>query len=126
MDMNLHENLGNQFTNYNDIAVEINKEEYITNIIVTNHEVIPITVNTVANLTIEQLPATLLNQIDLVILGSGNTIKYPSMDFIQALTQKNIGIEVMPIQALCRTFNFLVSENRLVLAILIFDNEPKS
>ena len=52
--------------------------------------------------------------------GTGNQVIYPDFKLLEKLNQLGIGFEVMPIQALCRTYNFLISEDRKLACILFF------
>jgi uncharacterized protein len=56
---------------------------------------------------------------ELVIFGSGPTLKFPSPRLYQGLIQQGIGLETMDSGAACRTFNVLAGEGRhVVLAML--------
>jgi uncharacterized protein len=56
---------------------------------------------------------------ELVIFGSGDRIRFPKPQWLQALYAKRIGVETMDTQAACRTFNFLAGEGRKVVAALL-------
>ncbi len=56
---------------------------------------------------------------ELVIFGSGESIRFPQPQWLQALYAKRIGLETMDTQAACRTYNFLAGEGRRVLAALV-------
>ena len=64
----------------------------------------------------EQLAA--LNP-ELVLFGSGERIRFPQPQWLQALYAQRIGLETMDTQAACRTYNFLAGEGRKVLAALL-------
>lgn len=55
----------------------------------------------------------------IVLLGTGETFKILSPQFLSPFYKNNIGIEVMNTAAACRTFNVLASEGRNVVAGLI-------
>ena len=57
---------------------------------------------------------------DIIIFGSGNKIIMPNASILLALQKQQIGFEVMPIPALCRTFNYLSGEDRNVVALILF------
>ncbi len=61
---------------------------------------------------------------DIVIFGSGTRIRFPRADWIQALVEKQIGIETMDTQAACRTYNVLAAEGRRVVAALLLERRP--
>jgi uncharacterized protein len=56
---------------------------------------------------------------ELVIFGSGERIRFPKPQWLQALYARRIGVETMDTQAACRTFNFLAGEGRKVVAALL-------
>ena len=120
MDMNLHYVSDNQFTHYSDTSVTIKQQEYDYNILVTNDAVFPFTPTDIKVITVENLRDVFAFAPDLIIFGTGTKIIYPDPQLIYTIGRKGIGVEVMPIQALCRTFNFLVSESRKVACILLF------
>ena len=55
---------------------------------------------------------------EVLLLGSGNKIRFPSPEQLAALVKLGIGYEVMDTAAACRTFNVLISEGRKVVAAL--------
>ncbi|MEI6732993.1 MAG: Mth938-like domain-containing protein [Comamonadaceae bacterium] len=58
---------------------------------------------------------------ELVIFGSGQTIRFPPGHWIKALIEKQIGIETMDTPAACRTYNVLAGEGRTVLVALLME-----
>ena len=56
---------------------------------------------------------------ELVIFGSGDSIRFPPGQWIAPLINKQIGIETMDTQAACRTYNILAGEGRKVIVALI-------
>lgn len=56
---------------------------------------------------------------DVVILGTGKKIKFPSNELRRLFNQQNIGLEVMDTGAACRTYNILLSEGRNVAAAIL-------
>lgn len=121
MDMNVHVVTDNQFSNYSDKSVTIKNIEYMNNILVSNENILDFECNNIKELTLECLGQIIAENPDLVIFGTGDKIVYPDMKILYELQKRSIGVEVMPIQALCRTFNFLVSENRKVVGVLLFN-----
>ena len=60
-----------------------------------------------------------LDDIEIMILGTGETQNFPDADFRKSFVDNNIALEVMDTGAACRTYNILVSEDRRVAAALI-------
>ena len=120
MDMNVHSTTDNQFTSYSDTSVTVNHTEYFSNIIVTNDNVHEFAIVNIKDVKVEDISPILKDKPDLVIFGTGNRIIYPNIEIINILRNNNIGYEIMTIPALCRTYNFLISENRKTACILFF------
>ena len=59
--------------------------------------------------------------VEIVLLGTGPRQRFPHPRLSAALTQAGIGLEVMDVQAACRTYNILVAEERKVAAALLFE-----
>lgn len=58
---------------------------------------------------------------DVVLLASGRTQRFPSREIQIEMLRNNIGLEVMTLEAAARTFNVLASEDRRVVAALIWE-----
>ena len=58
--------------------------------------------------------------VDIVLLGTGARQRFPHPRLTAALAKAGIGVEVMDLQAACRTYNILVAEERKVAAALLF------
>jgi uncharacterized protein len=56
---------------------------------------------------------------DLIVLGTGATLRFPHPRLTRALAEARIGLEVMDTAAACRTFNILAAEGRRVAAALL-------
>ena len=57
---------------------------------------------------------------EVVLLGTGTRLRFPHPRLTAALARAKIGLEVMDLQAACRTYNILMAEERKVLAALLF------
>ena len=58
-------------------------------------------------------------QPEVVLLGTGDRLQFPSAVLTRALAQAGIGLEVMDTGAACRTYNVLAGEGRNVAAALL-------
>ena len=58
---------------------------------------------------------------ELVIFGSGKTIRFVRPALLQCLMAQRIGVETMDTLAACRTYNILAGEGRRVIAALLMD-----
>ena len=57
--------------------------------------------------------------LEILLLGTGPTLRFPSPRLMHALAQQGIGLETMDTFAACRTYNILAAEGRKVAAALI-------
>jgi uncharacterized protein len=57
---------------------------------------------------------------EIVLLGTGPRQRFPHPRLTAELAKAGIGLEVMDLQAACRTYNILVAEERKVAAALLF------
>ncbi len=60
-----------------------------------------------------------LLEAEVIVLGTGNSLVFPDPLLTQALTNAQIGLEVMNTQAACRTYNVLLGDGRPVAAALL-------
>jgi uncharacterized protein len=56
---------------------------------------------------------------DLVLLGTGATLRFPRPQLSRCLHAERIGLEVMDNAAVCRTYNILAAEGRNVIAAIL-------
>lgn len=57
--------------------------------------------------------------VDIVLLGTGPTLRFPPHQLMRPMYEKGRSVEVMDTPAACRTFNILVAEGRKVGAFLL-------
>ncbi|GAB4182230.1 MAG: MTH938/NDUFAF3 family protein [Wenzhouxiangellaceae bacterium] len=81
------------------------------------------TVTDAADLDEQTLSPLLELNPELVILGTGPQQIFPPPALLMPFMQQGIGVEVMNTDAACRTFNICVSENRRVVAGMIFNRQ---
>ena len=59
---------------------------------------------------------------ELVLFGSGQTLRFAKPQWLQDLIIRGIGVETMDTAAACRTYNILASEGRKVVALLLIES----
>jgi uncharacterized protein len=64
-------------------------------------------------------PLSLAGKIDVLFVGTGETIAHVPQTFRAALEAQGIGVEVMASATACRTYNVLLGEGRRVAVALI-------
>jgi uncharacterized protein len=58
---------------------------------------------------------------EIILLGTGKRLRFPPGAADAPVRPAGIGLEVMDLQAACRTYNILAAEGRKVAAALLFD-----
>lgn len=75
-------------------------------------------------LQVDHLQPILEWRPEVVILASGRTQRFPGREIQLEMLRNNVGLEVMTLDAAARTFNILASEDRRVVAALIWEAMP--
>lgn len=70
------------------------------------------------DISADELATVQEHQPEIVLLGTGTTLKWPAKGVRESLMAKGIGVEVMDSGAACRTYNILTEEQRHVAAIV--------
>lgn len=97
----------------------IGDKAYTNSLILTPQSIQMWNASAVDKLTIDDFERLSALPVEVILLGSGNTLVFPDMALSQPLMHKHIGMEVMDTVAACRTYNILVSDGRSVAAALI-------
>jgi uncharacterized protein len=56
---------------------------------------------------------------EILLLGTGDRLRFPRAEILRPLTDAGIGVEVMDVPAACRTYNVLMAEERRIAAALL-------
>ena len=110
----------NTITGYGEGYVMVNGERRESSVVVMPDRTENWTVERFEDLTAEDFTFLQRLQVEIVLLGTGARQRFPHPRLTAALAQAGIGLEVMDIQAACRTYNILVAEQRKVAAALLF------
>jgi uncharacterized protein len=112
----------NQFTGYGEGYVSVNGERRTSSVIVTPRAPVaawaPVRF---AELAAEHFAPLATLGIDIVLLGTGSRLRFPRPEVTRPLIEAGIGVEVMDVQAACRTYNILMAEGRKVAAALLLE-----
>ena len=112
----------NIFTAYGEGYVAVNHRKYEENLIVLPDSVTPDWLTaTVATLAAADMDKLLALGAEIVLLGTGSRLRFPAGALVRPFAPAGIGLEVMDLQAACRTYNILAAEGRKVAAALLFD-----
>jgi uncharacterized protein len=112
----------NTFTGYGEGYVMVNRRRIEKSVVVLPDRIL------------EDWPATRFDDLapehfealaglgrELVLLGTGARLRFPRPEILAPLLRAGIGVEVMDLQAACRTYNILMSEERKVAAALLIE-----
>ena len=111
---------GNIVTGLGPGWVRIGSTEHRDNLVLTPEAVVPgFAPSGFDGLTEGQFAELCAYKPEVVLLGTGASIRFPHPSLIRALTDAGVGIEVMDTAAACRTYNILAAEGRAVVAALL-------
>ncbi len=110
----------NVFTGYGPGYVMINGERYERNLVVLRDRVVDWQADSFDGLKDADFAQIAELAPEIVLLGTGERLRFPHPSLTRALAEAGIGLEVMDAQAACRTFNILAEEERKVAAALLF------
>ena len=60
-----------------------------------------------------------LQQYEVIIIGTGQRIQFPSTEVLKPFISAGVGYEIMDSHAACRTYNVLCGEGRQVIAAIM-------
>lgn len=124
--MKLHLNAGagqKLFTGYDTDHVLINEQRFDSSLLLSAQgiEIAPWAGLGFDALTAAHFEWLAQHKLDILLFGTGTRLRFPHPSLTSALTDARIGLEVMDIGALCRTYNFLATEGRSVGAALLIE-----
>jgi uncharacterized protein len=108
------------FTGYGAGYVMVNNQRYERSLVVTPERLI----ETWQAASFERLDAGHFEFLlglkpEIVLLGTGATLRFPPPALSRCLAQARIGLEVMATSAACRTYNVLTADGRNVVAAVL-------
>jgi uncharacterized protein len=111
------------FTGYGSDHVLINGQRFETSLLLSARgiEVAPWVGLDFDALTAAHFEWLAQREMDILLLGTGTRLRFPHPSLTRSLTEARIGLEVMDIGALCRTYNILVAEGRNVGAAVLIE-----
>jgi uncharacterized protein len=110
----------NIFTGYGNGYVTVNHQRFERPVIVSSREAArEWDAPSFEALTSVHFQALLELEPEIVLLGTGTTIRFPKPELTRAFIQARVGFEVMDTKAACRTYNILTAEGRQVVAAIL-------
>jgi uncharacterized protein len=110
----------NLITGYDLNWVEVNQTRHQSSLIMTPDRLFPEwSVKTTKDIKENSFEAIESLDIEIILLGTGNTQEHLEPKLLEYFSKKNIAIESMSNQSACRTYNILANEERKVLLALM-------
>jgi uncharacterized protein len=109
----------NAFSGYGEGYVLVNGARHESSVIVTPERVLPWSATTFDALAEPDFDVFQGLALEILLIGTGPTQRFPHPRLTRALMEKRIGIEAMDVPAACRTYNILIAEGRRVAAALL-------
>ena len=110
----------NTITGYGEGYVMVNGERRSSSLVVLPDRVEQWSAARFDTLTAEDFAFLKGLGAEIVLLGTGARQRFPHPRLTADFAKAGIGLEVMDLQAACRTYNILVAEERKVAAALLF------
>jgi uncharacterized protein len=110
----------NTFTGYGEGFVQLNGERRESSLLVLPERVMDWPPASFEALAEAHFALIAELQPEVVLLGTGARLRFPHPRLTASLARAGIGLEVMDVQAACRTYNILMAEERVVAAALLF------
>ena len=111
----------NTITGYGEGYVVVNGERRESSVVVLPDRIEEWSTRSFADLSAADFHFLRELKAEIVLLGTGPRQRFPHPRLTASLAQARIGLEVMDLQAACRTYNILVAEERKVAAALLFE-----
>jgi uncharacterized protein len=111
----------NLFTGYGPGYVSINGARRQVSTVVLSDRVLDWEIAGFPALTEATFAALAALPVEIVLLGTGATLRFPHPRLTQPLRDAGIGLEVMDTSAACRTYNILLGEDRRVAAAVLIE-----
>lgn len=110
----------NLFTGHGAGYVAINGARYAKSLLVTPERLLEDwPASDFEHLSAQHFEGLLALKPQIVLLGTGATLRFPRPELTRCLHTAQIGLEVMDNAAVCRTYNILTAEGRNVVAAVL-------
>lgn len=108
----------NVIRGYEDGQITVNEACIDRHVVITAQRLIPDWAPDFETLAQEHFDRLHELEPEILILGTGKTLRFPNPAYTTPFLQAGVGVEVMDTAAACRTYNILLSEGRRVVAAL--------
>ncbi|MBI4193821.1 MAG: Mth938-like domain-containing protein [Betaproteobacteria bacterium] len=108
----------NLFTGYGPGYVAINNVRHEEHLVIMPDRVMAWRVTGFDALEASHFEYLLGLRPEIVLLGTGKTLRFPRPELSRLFSSAGVGFEAMDSRAACRTYNILTAEGRKVLAAI--------
>lgn len=109
-------------TGYGPGWLAVDKQEHRSSLLISARGLLqPWNCARFTELTPQHFEQLATQDTELVIFGSGASLRFVHPAWLQPLMRRRIGLETMDTHAACRTYNVLAMEGRNVLAALLLE-----
>lgn len=112
----------NRIRGYGPAEIRVNDTAYHQSLIVAPQALelddLP---RSLAQFDVRHLERLLAHGPEIILLGTGPRLAFPPRALLLDAQAHGVGIEVMDTGAACRTFNVLLAEDRIVVALLLLE-----
>ncbi|MFC3713955.1 Mth938-like domain-containing protein [Sphingoaurantiacus capsulatus] len=97
----------------------VSGQHYAGGVLVTPTRAIDWPVTTLDDLTADSFAPLGDEPVEVILLGTGATMRRPAKDVMEAFVARGLVVELMDSKAAARTYTMLAGEGRLVVAALL-------
>ncbi len=110
----------NVIRSFDDTSIDVNNKSYTRSLIVGNNLLIDDwKISHIDDITHENWHELIQHKPEVILIGTGKSLIFPHPASYAPAIEQGIGVEFMDSVAACRTYNVLVSEDRVVIAGII-------
>ena len=110
----------NVIRSFTDSTIDVNNKTYNKSLIISNNLLIEDwAISHIDELQPEHWQELIQHKPEVILIGTGASLVFPHPSSYALAIDMGIGVEFMDSKAACRTYNVLVSEDRVVLAGII-------
>ncbi len=110
----------NVIRSFTENTIDVNNQSYGHSLIVGNNLLITDWgIKHIEELTLKNWQELVQHKPEVILIGTGKSLVFPHPSSYAPAIELGIGVEFMDTTAACRTYNVLVSEDRVVIAGII-------
>lgn len=106
-------------SSYGEGGFRVGDHRSMGSILITPKGYYPWAMGDADSITLESLAQIAEEDVDILLIGTGDKMKFLSKELRNSLQKENIAVDIMSTGAAARTYNILLAEGRKVAAALI-------